>query len=533
MTVPSFVSRASDALQAVFTDKSREELQARLQQVRVKLVAPQDLSVEGAHATAFVFAANLFARLYGAIEVVGGEALARAARDEIFAINPMCDFEPDDGAITLRFGTASDELDVAVWARGWNVLLDDEAPASADDTAEPAAALAAAAVGVGEVFRVAFADWLGEDGRTGRQPGSLNLITLTEADDGPIPIGSTLDLGTFHLVGCGAIGQASVATLAASDVQGEVVLVDHEAVELSNLQRYVLSSLGDVGAAKTAVVAQKLAATQLHATEVQVRWGETNAVPPVDTVLTALDSGRDRIAVQSGLPRRIYNAGTHPADLGWSRHEHFGVQPCLACMYLPTADVPSRHEEIGKALGQPPARILGYLMEPLRVSQPLAAEKIMTLRPLPTDDEGRAWSAHSLLDDLVAGHVIEPTQRARWSEATIEALYTDGVCGGGILITSADLPSEVLVPMAHQSAFAGIMLATQLLAASSDELREFRPEAPEGRFNVLVGFPQQPTRPRVNLTDDCLCADPDYVGQWNKSWVGTVGGAVSEADEGA
>jgi hypothetical protein len=72
--------------------------------------------------------------------------------------------------------------------------------------------------------------------------------------------------------------------------------------------------------------------------------------------------------------------------------------------------------------------------------------------------------------------------------------------------------------MAHQSALAGIMLATELLVASSDDLRALRPMAPEGRFNVLVGLPQSPARARTTLTKNCLCTDADYVTAWKDQW---------------
>ena len=47
-----------------------------------------------------------------------------------------------------------------------------------------------------------------------------------------------------------------------------------------------------------------------------------------------------RIGIQAGLPLRIYNAFTGPLDLGWSRHERFGDEPCLACLYWPTGTFP-------------------------------------------------------------------------------------------------------------------------------------------------------------------------------------------------
>jgi hypothetical protein len=531
MSLPLFIDRAGDAFQVVLGEHSREELRERLDAVRVRLIADTGVALDDAHGRAFCFAANLLSRMYGAIEITGDAGLVAAATDQVLAVNPRCDLGGGEATVVLRYGahTGSD-AEIAVMARGWNVFVDE---GSALGNAEPAAALAAAAVGVGEVFRFVFAGWLGGNGRTDAQPGSLNIVTLGDSSDEPGLISSTLELGSFHLAGCGAIGQAAAATLAISNVSGDLVAVDHEAVELSNLQRYVLSDLDDIGRAKSSVVARYLASvgSKLTVTEVIAKWGaDERSQAPVDTVLTALDTGRDRIAVQAGLPRRIYNAGTHPEDLGWSRHEHFGEQPCLACMYLPTSDVPSRHEEIGTALNQPPVRVLGYLVEPLRVGQPIAVEKVRALVPQPTEQEAQAWTERSLLDDLVADGSIDEADRARWTEATVEQLYIDGICGGAILTTDAELPREVLVPMAHQSALAGVMLATELICAASEDLRALRQAAPEGRFNVLVGLPQSPARARTNLTANCLCTDADYVELWDARWSASDDAIVDPAD---
>lgn len=66
------------------------------------------------------------------------------------------------------------------------------------------------------------------------------------------------------LVGAGAIGQATALTLRASGAAGRLAVVDHEVLELSNLQRYVLSDESDVGQAKVDLVQQALSGTALE-----------------------------------------------------------------------------------------------------------------------------------------------------------------------------------------------------------------------------------------------------------------------------
>ena len=65
------------------------------------------------------------------------------------------------------------------------------------------------------------------------------------------------------------------------------------------------------------------------------------------------------------------------------------------------------------------------------------------------------------------------------------------------------------MPRAHQSALAGIMLATTYAAGSLRELQSHRPPQIEARLDLTRGFPQMLTRPRTR-TAGCLCSDAFY-----------------------
>jgi hypothetical protein len=67
-----------------------------------------------------------------------------------------------------------------------------------------------------------------------------------------------------------------------------------------------------------------------------------------------------------------------------------------------------------------------------------------------------------------------------------------------------------MVPLAHQSVLAGVMLATQVLVARHAELRAARSRATEARFDVMAGFDQVLERPTTRRAD-CVCADADYL----------------------
>jgi hypothetical protein len=66
---------------------------------------------------------------------------------------------------------------------------------------------------------------------------------------------------------------------------------------------------------------------------------------------------------------------------------------------------------------------------------------------------------------LVPRAVLEP-----FASRPLRELYVEGVCGGAVLpLSRVGAPvQEVHVPLAHQSALAGVLLAGQLIATSND-----------------------------------------------------------------
>jgi hypothetical protein len=179
----------------------------------------------------------------------------------------------------------------------------------------------------------------------------------------------------------------------------------------------------------------------------------------------------------------------------------------LACLYWPQEARPSRHEQIAEAFRQHPLRVLGYLVHHLPVGLPLPPGGVPSLPDLPAPPEADQWIVRPLVDDIAAASGIDAAELAAWRDKPLAAVYQEGICGGALLhLEVGEAPREVLVPLAHQSAFAGVMLAVELLVASVPELRARRPRAVEGRFDVLAGLPQVLERPRAR-SERCICGD--------------------------
>ncbi|HEX3323949.1 MAG TPA: ThiF family adenylyltransferase, partial [Solirubrobacterales bacterium] len=319
-----------------------------------------------------------------------------------------------------------------------------------------------------------------------------------------------LDLGRFNLAGVGAVGQAAAHTLAACGAKGTLAAIDHETITLSNLQRYVLARDSDIGTVKVKLLKKRLSSEALEIVPHRSKWDVGRASKGIPT-LVAFDTAQARIELQAALPGPIYNAWTQPSDVGFSRHEAFGEEPCLACLHWPTQSRPSRYEQIAAAFNQHPARCLSYLvLRSLPAGVPLPPGAVQTLPGIPNPPDAEEWTQRPILDDIVEAAGLEASELTAWRERSLADLYQDGVCGGAILdLGVGEAPREALVPLAHQSAFAGIMLATQLLAASDPALREARPQHIEGRYDLLSGGPQQLPRPRAR-TPGCICSDDVY-----------------------
>jgi hypothetical protein len=518
MSLPRFLDRVVDATAPVLGGLDRDAVRTKLETSSVTLVGGARAE-SGPGRDGFVLAANLLARLYPRIRLQGPDELLHAAESEIILVNPMADVAAgsEQTAATLGYETVVDN-GVSVSARGWNVYVDTDA--DVDDAAAGAAVLLAAALGVSELFRIVFADELGERGRHGSQPGAFNLVTLGEPFFG-LPVPETIEVGEFRLVGAGAIGQAAAKTLALAGVRGTMLVVDDEKVALSNLQRYVLTRDSDIGAVKVDLLRDRLAKSDLAVVPVRAKW-HAGLVTAQLATLIALDSPEDRIGVQSSLPGPIYNAWTQPADVGWSRHERFGDEPCLACLYWPEEETPSRHEQIATAFDQDPLRVLAYLVHRLPIALPLppgGVPAVPGFEALPVEVE--RWMQTPLVEDIAAAAGIDVAALADWRDRPLADVYQDGICGGALLhLNVGEAPREVLVPLAHQSALAGVMLATQFIAAEVPELAPARPSATEARYDVLAGLPHVFARPRAR-TPSCLCGDAVfravYVGKLDES----------------
>lgn len=519
MSLPDFLGRVHDAAGPLLGGIAESELGRRLDGVSVVLEIDSGPAEDPGQRAGYLLAVNLASRLYPHLGFDAPDDLIEEAVDLARRINPKCEFGParsSDRTLSLSWCGGDPQGDrITVAAEGWGLSLDGNKATAAMAVAP--AAMAAAALGVGELFRALFADLL-EHGRTEPSPFELNLLGL-EPNGESLPLPESVELGEVHLAGCGAIGQAAVAALRELPVSGTLFAVDHDALDEGNLQRYVLAYAADPGTPKPLLIDHALADHALAVVPVPTLWGaDERSAPGRETVLSALDSKQGRIELQAGLPRELFNAWTQPEDIGVSRHQGFGSEPCLACLAWPDRPRPSESQMIAEALGEHELRVIHYLGSGLQVGAPLPAGMVQGTVRLPLPEQAAGWAERSLLEDLIERYDLPRPEFEQFAGVGVGALYRGAACGS-MLVTLAGIEraADLSVPLAHQSALAGILLATWLLIDRVPELRELRPAATQARYDVLRGgaliWPRSRDRePR------CLCHDGDFLEAYRSRW---------------
>lgn len=522
MSLPSFLSRVHDAAGPLLGGIDESELGRRLETTTVEIEIGDAAAGDAGQRAGFLTAVDLLTRLYPRLIFSAPSELAEQARKLAKSINPDCQFDESKGRkLTLSWNGGEASADrVTVYAKGWDLAIDGEA--AAEESAIPVAAMAAAALGVGELFRSLFSDLL-IHGRETPAPFTLNLLTMEAEGDSP-PLPEKIEVGEVHLAGCGAIGHATVAAFKQMPIAGTLVAVDHDNLDQGNLQRYLFSRAADVGKAKSRLIVKALANRPLQVIPVEGRWGEDqHSAPGVRTVLSALDSKQGRIELQAGLPFEIFNAWTQERDIGVSRHQGFGSDPCLACISWPKKPRPSETQLIAEALQENELRVVIYRGNGVPVGAPLPAQIIAPTGRLPLPADAGQWAERSLLQDLIERLELPKEKFESFAGQPIETLYRDAVCGGLLLEhASVDRDTELAVPLAHQSALAGILLATWLVVDRVEELRELRPDASQARYDQLQGGEQ--IWPRYwGRYERCLCHDPDFQAAYQTRWPEAAG----------
>ncbi|MEZ5500211.1 MAG: HesA/MoeB/ThiF family protein [Steroidobacteraceae bacterium] len=146
------------------------------------------------------------------------------------------------------------------------------------------------------------------------------------------------------IVGMGGLGSPAALYLAAAGI-GRLRLIDHDAVDLSNLQRQVLYATADIGAAKVECARARLQALNpaIEVTACNEAVGALNAgrlLGDCDVVVDGTDRLAARYLVNDAcvlLGRTLVSAAIHRFE-GQMLTVVPGKGPCYRCLFAESAD---------------------------------------------------------------------------------------------------------------------------------------------------------------------------------------------------
>jgi hypothetical protein len=486
MALASYYSRAALAASQVLSGFDPTFFQNQLEGTVVSIGFENPVGKTDAGLALLDMLVRLTARLYPAMRIESGEgsdAAVAGLRQLATRINPAIDLDTQStSSIGVWVGQHPRPIAsrlIYAGCNGFCSLVSTSAPFDVSPSSNPLTAGGAACIASANLFRMIF---LGEAAEIDEKSSSVQMIDREASEY------AWFDGHPAVLVGAGAIGNAFA--WAFDRLGGGVLhLVDPERVELSNIQRYLLATPDDVARMKVDVIAEAFksdSSVQRHATTWESFVSSKGYEWPV--VAVAVDSARVRRRVQQSLPEWIANAWTQPGDLGVSTHTFEGAGACLACIYLPQGQTENEDAIVASQLRIP--------------------DQIMKVRELLFTGEG---VKDDLLRLIAERFEVDLTQALSFAGRSIRELYTEGVCGGALIpLGSAGNPrAEVHVPLAHQSALAGLWLAASV---SEHYASHHTDRSTVRRLNLMRRLP--PTQQVLPIMKDprgiCVCQDPVY-----------------------
>lgn len=249
-------------------------------------------------------------------------------------------------------------------------------------------------------------------------------------------------LRQFHQAGTGAIGTWFLHALKAvgNKITGRAILCDGDKfISDGNLQRYALVSKADIGAGKTARIAElaqgsfsNLELVPFNQRVQELKYDPAHTKTQIERLVVTVDSRRARRELQNELPAEVFDASTTGAK---EIILHFNSRPvekaCLSCVYPEDPIETAERKHIAEALGIP----VSFLAEDVISAE--AAKLILKKYP-----------------DLSASPLLGVPYSTLFKQ----------LCGQQKLVAEGE--KAVLTPFAFVSAMAGTYLAIEFLRRS-------------------------------------------------------------------
>ena len=497
MALPRYFPRAVTAIGQHFSIP-RDRLESFLDGTCIDVYLGEDCEKEGNAQWTSTLLLNILARLYPWISIRGSAKASKAAILLVKKINPKVKIKKDGtGSPVMVAVGVNEELTPGVLcpsSSGWVARLTQNGEQSLRGANNIYAASFAAGLAAAEIFRSIFESHLDDHSPIEQAQVSLLDYSKENGIDLPLP---KVDLGDVAFVGLGAVGNSALWSISRHEgIGGKLWLVDHESVDVTNLQRYVLALNSDENKVKSDLAARELEKSGLSYVKCEKRLEdfaeEFSPSFKIPTICISVDNFDDRRVAQALLPRLVVNGYTGTKDLGASWHQFDDREkPCLACLYF-GSPAKSELKLMEESLGLESTAIVNLLLPGILLNQN-HIKAIEKFRNLP-DNSLFFWEGKHIKD-----------------------IYTNIVCGS-LGVALGDGGQSETVPLAHQSVLAGILMAVELVKRTTPELSKMSQDEELVTWSNILrpppnkwGYSQPPTR-------GCICSDVDYREVFKAKW---------------
>ncbi len=510
MALAEYFSKDLLAISQALKQGTSEQFETILNQTIVGIAF--DDSVEKTEGKAILdLTVRLLSRLYPKLKITdlttNGSSLN--VTDLCKSINSKIELVNDEPTVIIAIGATSLSNKIVngrpvfyVGSDGWIARFSTKDAVGSGDSSNPFGAGVAACVGVANVFRYVFRDFINDVQFD--DEFSFSVISHQFENTENYSGNESIDLGDFTLVGFGAIGNGVIWALSNMPlVKGKLTIVEPENVDITNLQRYVLAGERHSEKPKIQIAKEYLVSSGIELNPIQSSWADyLNSSNDwlEKCVLVAIDNIKDRVAIQSSLPKEIINSYTENNLIGIARHKNFGKEACLMCTYMPHEQRRSYSQEVSDNLGLPHMedKIRNYLHYNLTA-----------------DDQLIKWVAEA--------NTIAFSELEKFKGISVSDFYSKVVCGGVLMELKKDGVNNETVeaPLAFQSALAGILL----LAEKVIDIGNLRHK----KLPTITHFhPLFPLKPGTNpyshsfskdSTGRCICSDRDFLDAYSNKWI--------------
>lgn len=254
----------------------------------------------------------------------------------VVAVDPAALMEYTLGIGQINLGGANFIIDAAGWeADAGKELHAHPISAKGENPIGPAFA---ACLGVADAFKVATNQPDGTRIREARL--SLWNISLQAIPEN-LPFPRTIDLGNVQLIGAGSVGSAIVYLLRMLSLNGRLTIIDHDLVEIENLNRSPLFGIDDDGSPKV-MTCQRYLDNHLLVEPFPCKYDEyieQNGRKPgvIDLLLPEANEYGVRAFVENNYPPlQVYGTTTRSWGINFHRHRPLTDEDCSLCRFPAT-----------------------------------------------------------------------------------------------------------------------------------------------------------------------------------------------------